>query len=134
MSEFWKRKRRDGKPGAVWWTNLHGRRVSTGCEDRRAAEVWRRAREREGADPRHAASQKASLGDAVRALYAELRRRGRSEAYQSKIRGKIGHFVTKWGEDMPLARINVLLVEKYIDDRLDEPSHPKGTAKVKGFV
>lgn len=131
MPRFWKRKRRDGKPGGAWWTNLHGRRVSTGCEDRRAAEIWVKAREREGADPRFAAAQKACLADAIRDLYADLRNRGASEATQGKVRGKLGHFARLWGTNLPLSRINATLVSRYVETRLSEPATPSGSRTVK---
>ncbi len=121
MRDFFKRPRRDGTEGPVWWTNLHGARVSTGCTDLRAAQAWRRSRERESADPRHHASQGARLDDAIGALTSELRRRGRADGTLSRASAKMGHFVRLWGADCRLSAIDARKVNAYIDHRLTEP-------------
>lgn len=125
--DFWRRKRRDGTLGRVYWTNFGGSRVSTGCTSLGAARVWKAARERERADPRLAAAQKATFGGAVRELYAELRRRDRSAATQKRARQKLGHFVRLWGERMPMINVDALLVSKYIDVRLTEEGIREGS-------
>ncbi len=127
MREFWRRERADGTLAPTLWTNLHGRRVSTGCKDRRAAIKWKRAREREGADPRHAAAERASLGDAIRELYAELRRRGRSKATQDRAKKKLGHFARLWGVQRKLSTIDARLIGQYIDTRLTDRGIRKGS-------
>jgi len=134
VREFWKRKRRDGTYGKHWWTNLFGVRTSTGCTDKKAAELWKRAREREGADPRHAAAESARLDDAIRDMLAELRRRGRSKAYITRAAGRYGVFVRVWGEDMPLARITAEKVNAYVDLRLSEPGAKNGTTVARATV
>lgn len=118
MREFWTR---DGSKGGVLWTNLHGRRVTTGCTDKRAARIWKRAQERQGADPRLAAAEKACLADAIRDLYAELRRRGRSKSTLKRAEQKLGHFPRLWGVDCKLARIDARKIAEYVDARLLEP-------------
>ncbi len=128
MPEFFRRKRADGSLGRTWWTNLHGRRVSTRCRDLRAAQAWRRARERRGADPRHAAAAEARLDDAVAELLAELLRRGRAKPTLKRAREKLGQFVRIWGADCPLARIDAPLVAKYVDARLLEPGRARGSS------
>ncbi len=127
MRDFWKRKRRDGTEGPVWWTNLRGERVSTGLKDLRAAQAWRRSQERDGADLRHAASQGARLDDAVRDLQDELRRRGRAAGTLDRCKRKLGHFVRLWGKDWPLSSIDAPLVSAYIDSRLKDPGSRKKT-------
>lgn len=77
------------KRGSVWWTRIDGKRVSTRCRDRKAAELAARALERRRADPRHAAAQTTTLGDAVRSLTAELRRRGRTAATHLPMRSEV---------------------------------------------
>lgn len=121
--EFWTR---DGAKRGVLWTNLFGRRVSTGCTSRRHAEIWKRAQERTGADPRLAASERACLDDAIRDLYAELRRRGRSAATLKRARQKLGHFPRLWGAKRRLSTIDARLISEYIDTRLTERGVRKG--------
>lgn len=116
--EFWKRPRRDGSPGRTYWTNLGGTRVSTGCSTLAAAQRWKAARELERADPRRAASEAATLADAMRDLYQELRRRGRSAATQARAKQKLGHFPRLWGEDCRMSEIDARKVAAYIDARL----------------
>jgi integrase len=118
--EFWRRERDDGTLGKKWWTNLFGRRVSTGFERKSDAEAWKRARLREGADPRRAAAEKAHLDDAMRALYAELRRRGRSPATQKRARQKLAHFPRLWGAKCKLATVDLVKIQKYVDTRLSD--------------
>ncbi len=117
---FFKRKRPDGTDGPVWWTRLKGERVSTGCSDLRAAQIWRRAQERDGADPRNAASQGARLVDAIEDLKQELRNRGRAAATLERCGKKLGHFRRLWGDDCALGSIDARLVSSYITSRLKE--------------
>lgn len=108
------------KRGSIWWTRVDGKRVSTRCRDRKAAELAARALERRRADPRHAAAQTTTLGDAVRSLTAELRRRGRSDATMERARQKCGHWVRLWGETLTLSAITRQLVLDAIDQRQAE--------------
>lgn len=119
-AEFWKRKRPDGTIGKVYWTNLGGVRVSTGAPTLDAAKRWKEARELERADPRRAAAEASTLADAIRDLYAELRRRDRSDATIERAKQKLGHFPRLWGADCRMAAIDARKVGEYIDARLDE--------------
>ncbi len=118
MREFWQRKKPDGTLGSTYWTNLFGRRVSTGQSSLRAARIWKQGKELDGANPRLAAAKKASLRDAILEMLAELRRRGRAAGTIDKVRKKLGHFPRLWGEDRKLATIDAKLVDTYIDARL----------------
>lgn len=126
--EFWPRKRPDGSRGKVLWTNLGGKRVSTGTTSLKAARRWKERKLIERADPRRAASETATLADAIREMYAELRRRGRADATQRKCRQKLAHFPRLWGEECKLAEIDARKIASYIDARLDDS--PKET----GFI
>ncbi len=123
---FYRRKRSDGSLGKTYWTRLGGQRVSTGCEDLKAAQIWRRARERERADPSLEAARSARLDDAIRDFYAELRRRGRAKGTLSKNEKKLAHLPRLWGEDLALSEIDARLVSAYIDARLQERGIRKG--------
>ncbi len=120
MPEFFRRKRPDGSAGDVYWTRISGQRVSTGCKNIKTAKLWKERKLVERADPRRAAAEAATLGDAMRELYAELRRRGRSAATQKRGKQKLAHFPRLWGEDCRLADINAKLVGRYIDTRLED--------------
>lgn len=116
MREYWQRR-----PGGAYWTNLFGRRRSTGCKSLRAARVWKQGKELDGANPRLAASKKARLDDAILEMLAELRRRGRAAGTIAKVRKKLGHFPRLWGADRKLGSIDAKLVDSYIDARLLDP-------------
>lgn len=118
--EFWRRKRPDGSRGAVYWTNLFGRRRSTGCTTLRLARAWKDTKLLDAANPRLAAAQKATLAAAIADLIAELRRRGRSPATIRKNEQKLGHFPRLWGKDCKLASVDAKLVASYIDARLED--------------
>jgi integrase len=125
--EFWPRERPDGTHGKTLWTNLGGKRVSTGCTNLKTAKRWKERKLVERADPRRAASEAARLDDAMRELYAELRRRGRSAGTQKKCREKLAHFPRLWGADCKLSEIDARKVSKYIDTRLDDPGQGGNT-------
>ena len=76
--EFFRRKRADGTLAPTLWTRIGGKRISTGTSNLKAAKRWKERKLIERADPRRAAAETATLADAMRELYAELRRRGRS--------------------------------------------------------
>lgn len=131
VREYWRRKRADGTLGRTYWTNLGGARVSTGCTTLDAAKRWKAARELERADPRRAAAEAATLADAMRDLYQELRRRNRSAATQQRAKEKLGHFPRLWGEDCRMADIDARKVAEYIDARLADSYDTTGVKTPK---
>jgi integrase len=124
QGEFWRRSRKlhDGRIvyGKKLWTRLFGQRVPTGQTTERLARIWKNGQLEAGADPRRAAAAKARLDGAIREMYAELRRRGRSDATQKKVRQKLAHFPRLWGEDCKLATIDLRKIQKYVDTRLGD--------------
>lgn len=108
------------KRGRVYWCYVLGARQTTRCTDYEAACLFARRLEREGADPRHAAAHKATLGDAIRELKAELVRRGRRAPTLAIADTKLGHFARLWGEEMPLANVTASEILRFIDRRLEE--------------
>lgn len=126
--EFWPRKRDDGTYGKVLWTNLGGKRVTTHQTNLKAAKRWKERKLIERADPRRAASEAATLADAMREMYAELRRRGRAAATQKRCRQKLAHFPRLWGEECKLAEIDARKIARYIDTRLDDSLEETGFA------
>lgn len=124
--EFWRRERPDGTLGEVYWTRIGGKRVSTGCTRVETAKRWKERKLIERADPRRAASEAATLADAMRELYAELRRRGRAAGTQERARQKLGHFPRLWGADCKLSQIDARKVGSYIDTRLADSYETTG--------
>lgn len=64
-------------------------------------------------------------------MYAELRRRGRSEATQKRAREKLAHFPRLWGTDCKLAAIDAVKVGQYIDTRLEDSPETTGFKSAK---
>lgn len=124
--EFFRRKREDGTLAPTLWTRIGGKRVSTGTSNLKAAKRWKERKLIERADPRRAAAETATLADAMRELYAELRRRGRSAATQQRARQKLAHFPRLWGETCRLSEIDARKVGQYIDTRLDDSYETTG--------
>lgn len=124
--EFWRRRRADGTKGDTYWTRVGGERVSTGQKNIRDAKRWKDRQLYERADPRRAAAEKATIADAMREMYAELRRRGRADGTQERCRQKLAHFPRLWGEDCKLGAIDARKVSKYIDARLDDSPEATG--------
>lgn len=98
----------------------HTIRKTTGCRDRKAAERVAQELERQAADP----ASGTTLGQALEAMLAETKRRGRAEKTLDFYRQKVGHYVRLWGVDMPLARVDARLVDEYIDQRQKEGASP----------
>ncbi len=126
LPEFFKRDRPDGSKGDVYWTRIGGRRVSTGFADLAAAKRWKARQLLERADPRRAAAEAATLEDAIGEMYAELRRRGRSDGTRKRARQKLAHFPRLWGLDCKLASIDAVKVGHYIDARLEDSPEATG--------
>lgn len=123
-----KKRRRGSKDklwlrGRIWWTNVGGERVSTGCTDREAARLARGRLEREAADPAHAASRQKSVGDMIAATIADRAnapgRRGGTLAPESLEiwRTKLGHVGRVLGLDTPMAEVDYAAVGRFLDQR-----------------
>lgn len=130
LPEFFRRDRPDGSKGEIYWTRIGGQRVSTGFADLAAAKRWKARKLLERADPRRAAAEAATLEDAVREMYAELRRRGRSQGTRTRAEQKLAHFPRLWGLDCKLATIDAVKVGQYIDARLEDSPVTTGFKKV----
>lgn len=124
--EFFKRKRADGNLSPIWWTRIGGKRRSTGTSNLKAAKRWKERQLIERADPRRAAAEEATLADAMREMYAELRRRGRAAGTQLRCKQKLAHFPRLWGESCKLAEIDARKIDKYIDTRLSDSLEETG--------
>lgn len=112
------------KRGDTWWTTFYvdGRRVrvSTGCRDRKAAELRARELERRAVDPSHAAENTATLGSALEAVLPDRAAKGRAEGTITMYRRKAGHLVRLLGAELPLARVDAAAVDRFVEQRLAE--------------
>lgn len=115
------------KRGAVWWTRLQGKRVSTGCKDREAARAWRAEREREIADPAYAAAHTTTVDgvigdwlDEVRAQTKKKRAAGTIDMHETKA----GHIARVFAAHDPpvvfIGDVTAQVVDEYIATRIDE--------------
>lgn len=125
-AEFFRRKRPDGSEAPTLWTRIGGKPVSTKTSNLKAAKRWKERRLIERADPRRAAAETHSLGDAIRAMKAELRRRGRADGTLERCDQKLAHFARLWGEGCKLSTVDAEKVGEYIDTRLGDEGLTKG--------
>jgi integrase len=123
------------KVGNIWYADLNvgGGRVkrSTRCTDKKAAEIVARQWERDLADPDHATTSQATLGDALKLLVDDRKEQAKagrkSSSTVSFYEGKVGH----WGRVLetdssgrrtpfPLAKLEARDVDSYISTRREE--------------
>jgi len=115
---------RSYKRGRIWWLEWYEegakRRESTGCRDAKAAEAYRRRRERELADPTHAAADQATVSSAAIRFLNELRKaKANAPETVSFYECKVGHIVRLLGAKR-LSKLCAGDVEKFTDTRLEE--------------
>lgn len=122
------------RPGSkYWWTTIAGKRLSTQCVDREAARVVRAKLEREAADPRLTAAQRATIWDMIDdALEVKRHSKGKRGGTVTKntldiCRAKLGHFARILGDERPLADVDYDAVGRVITQREKEPGSTKGS-------
>jgi integrase len=112
------------KRGRVWWAQWsEGQRnntvrVSTGCTDKHAAELWARKREREAADPEHYTANKTALDSVAGRFLADLRAdpevaAGTLNMYECKA----AHVVRVVGADTAMSTIDAPTVDRFVATR-----------------
>lgn len=112
--------------GRIWWTNVGGERVSTGCTDREAARIARARLEREAADPAAAAARQKRVRDMIYAALADRANApGRTggtlapetlKIWESQL-GIVGRLL---GLDTPLAEVDYAKVGAMLELRKGE--------------
>ncbi len=110
--------------GNVWWVRgtkgNRKHRESTGCSDKRAADLWRRRREREFADPSHHASTQATVASAAVRFLTELKRSAKSDKTWSFYETKVRHVVRLLGpvrlSDLTHARVLEYITTREVKD------------------
>lgn len=108
------------KRGGVYYAWVRGKRLSTGCRDRQAAELAAAELERRSADPAYRASHEVTLRAALRRFIDARRALGRSEATLA-IYERLGRHLTQGlGAETPLARLERDAVVAYVAAREGE--------------
>lgn len=95
-------------------------RKSTHCTDRRAAQAYADQWERAAADPKYATANQTTVQSACERLVANRIQHGRAQGTINMYVCKVGHLVRVLGADTPLARVNAVSVDKFIETRLGE--------------
>lgn len=110
--------------GNVWWCRVvnpdGGRRlkISTGCRDKKAAELRWRELERESVTPADKASHKTALGDALDRHILERRSAGRAEGTIEMLTQKARQLSRVLDAELPLARLTAERVDHFVSTRL----------------
>ena len=115
---------RSYKRGRIWWLEWYDdgvkRRESTKCRDAKAAEAYRRRRERELADPTHAAADQATVESAAARFLTQIKKaKTKSDATIGFYECKVGHVVRLLGTRR-LSKLDAGDVERFTDQRLEE--------------
>lgn len=113
------------KRGATWWARVLGpdgriRRVTTKCQDEKAARLRLLELERRWANPAHHAARTVTLLDAFRELKVERRNVGRAEGTLSMIEIKARQVMRVLGQDRLIANVTAREVDALIATRTSE--------------
>ena len=108
------------KRGKVYWYQFAGQRVSTFCQDRKAAEGAAKRIEREAADPDYQAEGPARLEDCMHDFLAFQEVRGRSAETVKMNRKHAGHILRLMGRGCLMSKIRAATVDGYIVARTKE--------------
>lgn len=108
------------KRGKYWWYQFRGRRYSTRCTDRKAAEAAAREIERRLVDPSYRPAHETTLGKALSDFMQAKRAEGKSEGTLDMQGAHVRHIARVLGEDTPLPYIGAPEVDRYIRIRHDE--------------
>jgi integrase len=121
------------KVGRVWYAAYYqeGRRIrrSTRCTDKKAAERVAIRWERLAADPRNAAAEATTLGEAFNMMLRDRKNRGRADGTIDMHASKAGHFIRLWGGDLQLSRVDAALVDDFTAIRIAEGTSRHTIAK-----
>lgn len=110
------------KRGGRWWLRtdpVTGKPISTGARDRAAAVAFQKRREREAADPAHAAATKATVEEWAQRLLT-LKRSTKAEGTVEMYEQKLGHVLRIGGPGFRMAQIDPAWVDAYFAQRREE--------------
>ena len=108
------------KRGRIWWYQFRGKRHSTYCTDKSAAELEARNIERRLADPTYRPPHETTIGVALTDYLKDRRMAERSPSTLRMLEAHIGHAVRIFGEDAQLATIDASQIDRYTSTRLAE--------------
>jgi len=108
------------KRGKVWWYQFRGRRVSTRCTDKRAAELAARELERRAADPTYQAAHETTIEQCLSQFIGFQSARGRAEGTVAMNTRHAGHLLRIMGRHSPLHTVDAGAVDRYIERRFGE--------------
>lgn len=113
---------RDGlyKRTAIWWLRsdpVTGKPISTKCRDREAARLFRASRERQAADPAHAAAALETLADSCGRLIDAREALGKPIAYYEQ---KLGHWLRIFGDEFLLSTFGPEQYDHFVAERRRE--------------
>ena len=128
MARIYKR----GRTYWVAWT--HDERESLRTKDRTTAEIAVRRRERERADPTHAAAARATVASCLSAHLADRKARGRAEGTLHSYRVKSGHLARILGDATPLVEVTARACDAYLSQRAEEGASQHTIVKELGVL
>jgi integrase len=115
MYKVWK-----PKGARVYYARVNGRRISTHCSDKGAADAFARDLERRDADPNYRSANEATLAVAIKAMLAAKARDGRAKGTIDMYETKTAHLARVLGPSTPLAALSAPMVDHFLDTRLAE--------------
>ena len=107
---------------------------STGTRDRKAADARLREYERRASDPAYAASNEATLRQALEQLLKSRRAKGTAEATVEFYRSKSGHLLRILGAESRLGRLSARAVDSFVEKRLEEGAAHNTVSKELGTL
>jgi integrase len=124
MYKVWK-----PKGARVYYARVNGRRVSTHCSDKGAADAFARDLERRDADPNYRSANEATLAVAIKSMLAAKARDGRAAGTINMYETKTAHLARVLGPTTPLAALSAPMVDHFLDTRLAEGASRHTIAK-----
>jgi integrase len=117
----------------VYYTWILGKRVSTGCRDKTAAQRAASELERAAVDPKYKAAHETTFGVACALFKEELELRvkmgKRSEQTVDFYSYKLAHLVRLLGSERPMFEVNSTAISGYLKVRANEGAHPSSLNK-----
>lgn len=119
--------------GIVWWARrtVNGRkeRISLETDNRKIAEARLHQRDLAAADPRHHASNKATLGDALGRVIKLRTEQGRAQGTLDMYDEKTAHLARIMGKTTVLAKVTAGKIDEYVSQRRAEGAADPTIAK-----
>jgi len=112
------------KRGKFWWFQFRGRRTSTKCTDKKAAELAARDIERRRTDPTYRPPDATTLSAALRRFVAQQTEREKADGTLKMYDRHVRHIARLLGGQSTLASIGAPEIDGYVTARLKE-----GTAR-----